>query len=103
MKCYYALRVLLTITLALTLVGCNPIVTPKETEIKIEIIKPESYSNGVYYFKCAGDLFARSLSSFLSDSTIHLIAVADNSHQPPGSGSEGGTIGYFVITERKNK
>ena len=57
-----------------------------------EITQPINYGNGVYYFCCTERKFARSLSSFLSDSSKHIKAIAGD-----GKGYNGADQGYFVV------
>jgi hypothetical protein len=66
-----------------------------ETTKKVETVVPINYGNGVYYFRCTNNTFAKSLSLFLSDSTKKVKAVAGD-----GTGVNGYNEGFFVIVEK---
>lgn len=74
------------------LISCFILISCKK-EVS-NIVKPTDYGNGVYYFPCHGEKFAKSLSFFLSDGTKYIQGITGD-----GSGARGSDAGFFVVID----
>jgi hypothetical protein len=71
-----------------------------EEEDTNEIVTPKSYGNGVFYFGCIREQFAKSLSAWLGKTTFNITALAPII----SNGGMGCWIrGYLVIVETRAK
>lgn len=79
--------------------GCVPLPPPekiRESGTVVKTIEIEDYGQGIYYFPYSREDFGYSLSDFMSrHSELELVTIA------VATGSQGGTLGYFVVFHAK--
>ena len=67
----------------------------EEGENKTELVEPTDYKNGVLYFDCVGEQFAKSISAWLGKNKKKYVdAIAP--HYSSG-GLNAGLKGYIVV------
>jgi len=71
----------------------NPV---QKGPLPIKICTPINYGNNVYYFHCEPEVFAVSLSAFLSDGTKHVQSMTND-----GFTECVNDRGYIVVIELK--
>jgi hypothetical protein len=74
--------------------GCSaPLNFPQPSEL----MAPQDFNNGVYYFPCNKGIFAGSLAKFKGEHSELIVTAISGD----GTGSYGTDIGYYVNTEVK--